>query len=322
MFAVYAEKFSADDPLSGLVVGERPDPEVPEGWATVTVKAASLNHHDLWSLRGVGLKEEQLPMILGCDAAGVDEDGNEVLIHAVISDPSWRGDETEDPRRSLLSERYQGTFAERVAVPRKNLVPKPASLSFEEASCLPTAWLTAYRMLYVQGALKPGQSVLVQGAGGGVATALITLARAGGLHVSATSRDEAKRARALEIGAHAAYQTGERLPGRVDAVMETVGAATWNHSLRSLRPGGTMVISGATSGPNPESTELNRVFFLQLRVIGSTMGTSTELGRLVSFLDATGTRPLVDRTLPMSDARDGFAAMNDGDVFGKIVFTS
>ncbi|HET7071697.1 MAG TPA: zinc-binding dehydrogenase [Nocardioides sp.] len=322
MFAVYAEKFSADDPLSGLVVGERPDPEVPEGWATVTVKAASLNHHDLWSLRGVGLKEEQLPMILGCDAAGVDEDGNEVLIHAVISDPSWRGDETEDPRRSLLSERYQGTFAERVAVPRKNLVPKPASLSFEEASCLPTAWLTAYRMLYVQGALKPGQSVLVQGAGGGVATALITLARAGGLHVSATSRDEAKRARALEIGAHAAYQTGERLPGRVDAVMETVGAATWNHSLRSLRPGGTMVISGATSGPNPESTELNRVFFLQLRIIGSTMGTSTELGRLVSFLDATGTRPLVDRTLPMSDARDGFAAMNDGDVFGKIVFTS
>jgi NADPH:quinone reductase-like Zn-dependent oxidoreductase len=321
MFAVYAEKFSADVPLSGLVVGERPDPEVPEGWVTVTVKAASLNHHDLWSLRGVGLKEEQLPMILGCDAAGVDEDGNEVLIHAVISDPSWRGDETEDPRRSLLSERYQGTFAERVAVPRKNLVPKPASLSFEEASCLPTAWLTAYRMLYVQGGLKPGQSVLVQGAGGGVATALITLARAGGLHVSATSRDEGKRARALEIGAHAAYQTGERLPGRVDAVMETVGAATWNHSLRSLRPGGTMVISGATSGPNPDSTELNRIFFLQLRVIGSTMGTSTELGQLVSFLDATGTRPLVDRTLPMSDARDGFAAMSDGDVFGKIVFT-
>src|SRR3954463_1621105 len=181
MFAVYAEGFSTDDPLSGLVVGERPEPEVPEGWATVEVKAASLNHHDLWSLRGVGLQEDQLPMILGCDAAGVDEDGNEVLIHAVISDPSWTGDETEDPRRSLLSERYQGTFADRVAVPRRNLVPKPPSLSFEEAACLPTAWLTAYRMLFVRGALKPGQSVLVQGAGGGVATALVTLARAGGL---------------------------------------------------------------------------------------------------------------------------------------------
>jgi NADPH:quinone reductase-like Zn-dependent oxidoreductase len=321
MFAVYAESFSHDDPLGGLVVGERPDPEVPEGWTTVEVKASALNHHDLWSLRGVGLREESLPMILGCDAAGLDEDGNEVLVHAVISDPAWRGDETEDPRRSLLSERYQGTFADRVAVPRSNLVPKPASLSFAEAACLPTAWLTAYRMLFVQGGLQPGQSVLVQGAGGGVATALITLARAGGLQVSATSRDEAKRARALEIGAHAVYETGARLPDRVDAVMETVGAATWTHSLRSLRPGGTLVISGATSGPNPDSTELNRIFFLQLRVIGSTMGTSGELARLVSFLDATGTRPLVDRTLPMTEARDGFAAMESGEVFGKIVFT-
>jgi NADPH:quinone reductase-like Zn-dependent oxidoreductase len=329
MFAVYAERFSADDPLAGLVVGERPEPELPGpatgsgpgAWTTVTVRAASLNHHDLWSLRGVGLKEEQLPMILGCDAAGIDEDGNEVLIHAVISDPSWTGDETEDPRRSLLSERHQGTFAERVAVPRRNLVPKPASLSFEEAACLPTAWLTAYRMLFVQGGLKPGQSVLVQGAGGGVATALVTLARAGGLQVFATSRDEGKRARALEIGASAVFETGARLPERVDAVMETVGAATWNHSLRSLRPGGTLVISGATSGPDPDRTELNRIFFLQLRVVGSTMGTSTELGQLVSFLDATGARPLVDRTLPMSDAAEGFAAMKDGDVFGKIVFT-
>ena len=103
--------------------------------------------------------------------------------------------------------------------------------------------------------------------------------------------------------------------------METVGAATWTHSLRSLRPGGTLVISGATSGANPDSTELNRIFFLQLRVIGSTMGTRGELAQLVSFLDATGTKPLIDRTLPLADAREGFAAMNDGDVCGKIVFT-
>jgi NADPH:quinone reductase-like Zn-dependent oxidoreductase len=176
-------------------------------------------------------------------------------------------------------------------------------------------------MLFVQGGLRPGQSVLVQGAGGGVATALITLARAGGLQVLVTSRDEAKRARALEIGAHLVFESGARLPERVDAVMETVGAATWTHSLRSLRPGGTVVISGATSGPNPDSTELNRIFFLQLRVVGSTMGTRAELGQLVRFLDATGTRPLLDRTLPMTEARAGFAAMNDGDVFGKIVFT-
>jgi NADPH:quinone reductase-like Zn-dependent oxidoreductase len=321
MFAVYADSFSSDDPLSGLVVGERPDPVAPDGWTTVTVEAASLNHHDLWSLRGVGLKEDALPMILGCDAAGLDEDGNEVVVHAVISDPAWSGDETLDPRRSLLSERHQGTFADKVVVPRGNLVPKPASMSFAEAACLPTAWLTAYRMLYTQGGLKPGDTVLVQGAGGGVATALITLARAGGLTVLATSRDEVKRKRALEIGAHEVFESGARLPVKVDAVMETVGRATWSHSIRSLRPGGKVVISGTTSGPKLDDAELTRIFFLQLQVIGSTMGTRAELASLVNLLDATGTRPLVDRTLPMADARGGFAAMAAGDVFGKIVFT-
>jgi NADPH:quinone reductase-like Zn-dependent oxidoreductase len=321
MFAVYAESFDKTDPLSGLVVGERPEPEAPDGWATVTVRAASLNHHDLWSLRGVGLKEDRLPMILGCDAAGLDEDGNEVVVHAVISDPGWAGDETLDPRRSLLSERHQGTFADRVVVPRRNVVPKPASLSFEEAACLPTAWLTAYRMLFTQGGLKAGDTVLVQGAGGGVATALIVLGRAAGLRVLATSRDESKRAKALELGAHEVFESGARLPVKVDAVMETVGRATWSHSIRALRPGGKIVISGTTSGPNLDDAELTRIFFLQLQVIGSTMGTRDELASLVNLLDATGTRPLVDRTLPMEKARDGFAAMSEGDVFGKIVFT-
>lgn len=322
MFAVYAESFSSDDPLNGLVLGERPDPEVPDGWTTVTVKAASLNHHDLWSLRGVGLKEDALPMILGCDAAGLDEDGNEVVVHAVVSDPSWNGDETFDPKRSLLSERYQGTFAEKVAVPRRNVVPKPESLSFEEAACLPTAWLTAYRMLFTQGGLKAGDTVLVQGAGGGVATALITLARAGGLKVLATSRDEGKRAKALDLGAHEVFESGARLPVKVDAVMETVGKATWSHSIRALRPGGSIVISGTTSGPKLDDAELTRIFFLQLRVIGSTMGTRTELAALVNLLDASGARPLIDRTLPMDRARDGFTAMAEGDIFGKIVFTA
>jgi len=321
MFAVYAESFSSDDPLSGLVLGERPDPEAPDGWATIEVKAAALNHHDLWSLRGVGLKEEALPMILGCDAAGYDEDGNEVLVHAVISHPDWTGDETLDPRRSLLSERHQGTFADRVVVPRGNVIPKPSSLSFEEAACLPTAWLTAYRMLFSQGGLKAGDTVLVQGAGGGVATALITLGRAGGLRVLATSRDETKRKRALEIGAHDVFEAGERLPLKVDAVMETVGRATWSHSVRALRPGGAIVVSGTTSGPRLDDAELTRIFFLQLRVIGSTMGTRTELAGLVNLLDASGARPLVDRALPMEKATEGFAAMADGELFGKIVFT-
>jgi NADPH:quinone reductase-like Zn-dependent oxidoreductase len=321
MFAVYADKISREDPLGGLVVGERPDPVVPDGWTTVTVKAASLNHHDLWSLRGQGLKEDRLPMILGCDAAGYDEDGSPVVVHAVISDPTWAGDETTDPRRSLLSELHPGTFAEKVAVPRRNVIPLPEGFSFEQAACLPTAWLTAYRMLFTQGGLKAGDSVLVQGAGGGVATALITLARAAGLRVVATSRDEAKRARALEIGAHEVHASGERLPAKVDAVMETVGRATWEHSIRSLRPGGTIVISGTTSGPKVDDAMLTHIFFLQLRVIGSTMGTRGELASLVSLLDATGTKPLIDRTLPMEQARAGFEAMESGDVFGKIVFT-
>ena len=261
-------------------------------------------------------------MILGCDAAGIDEDGNEVVVHAVISDPSFSGgDETMDPKRSLLSERYQGTFAEQVAVPRANVIPKPASLSFEEAACLPTAWLTAYRMLFVQGGCRPGDTVLVQGAGGGVATALISLARAGGLRVFATSRDETKRQRALELGAHEVFETGQRLPVTVDAVMETVGKATWLHSIRSLRVGGTLVTSGATSGNDVADMGLTRIFFLQLKVVGSTMGTRGELASLVAMLDATGTRPLIDRVLPMDRAEEGFAAMADGEVFGKVVFT-
>jgi NADPH:quinone reductase-like Zn-dependent oxidoreductase len=319
MLAAYATAFDTEDPLAGLVVGERPEPEVPDGWTRVQVRAASLNHHDLWSLRGVGLKQEQLPMILGCDAAGLDEDGNEVLVHAVISSPDWRGDETFDPKRSLLSERHQGALAEYVAVPRGNLVPKPAELSFAEAACLPTAWLTAYRMLFTRGHVTPGQTVLVQGASGGVATALIVLARAAGARVWVTGRAEDKRAAALALGADQAFESGARLPERVDAVMETIGKATWGHSIRSLKPGGVLVISGATTG-DASPAELTRIFFLQLSVVGSTMGTRDELERLMQLCVQGGVRPVIDRTLRLADARDGFAAMLAGDVHGKIVF--
>jgi NADPH:quinone reductase-like Zn-dependent oxidoreductase len=321
MFAVSAARFDAENPISGLELGEHADPVAPDGWTTVRVRAASLNHHDVWSLRGVGLSAERLPMILGCDAAGVDEDGREVVVHAVIGDPlAVGGDETLDPSRTLLSEVHQGTFAELVTVPRRNLVPKPAALSFEEAACLPTAYLTAFRMLFDRAPIGPGATVLVQGAGGGVATALIRLGSAAGYRMWATSRSEAKRARALELGADQAFETGARLPARVDAVMETVGEATWAHSLRSLKPGGTIVISGATSGSAP-SADLARVFFLQLSVIGSTMGTRDELARLLTFCEQTGARPVIDRTMPLTQARDGFEAMISGDLFGKVVFT-
>ena len=321
MLAAYAVSQSSSDPLSGLVIGQRPDPVARPKWSVVKLRAAGLNHHDVWSLRGVGLPAERLPMILGCDGAGVDEAGNEVIVHAVVPSDGWVGDETLDPARTLLSELYDGTLAEYVAVPSRNCVPKPAGLSFEAAACLSTAWLTAYRMLFVNAGLTPGATVLVQGAGGGVSSAVIQMGSAAGYRVWATSRDEGKRARAIEIGADKAFSSGERLPERVDAVLETVGAATWSHSINSLKPGGTVVISGATSGDAPAKAELTKIFFKQLRVVGSTMGTRSELERLANFVANQGITPVIDSTMPLVDARHGFEKMAAGEVFGKVVFT-
>lgn len=318
MLAVSAAAVSRHDPLSGLVVGDHPDPDPPQGWTTVTVRAASLNHHELWTLRGVGVDPGRLPIVLGCDAAGVDAEGREVVVHSVVSGEGWSGDETLDPERSLLSERYDGTFAEYVAVPRRNLVAKPDGLSFEEAACLPTAWLTAYRMLFTNSGARPGATVLVQGAGGGVATALVILGAATGYRVWVTSRSEEKRQRAVGLGAEQAFEPDARLPERVDAVFETVGAATWSHSLKALRPGGTIVVSGATTGFDPPA-ELNRVYFLQLRIVGSTMGTVHELGALARLCRLKGLRPPIDRVLPLAHAGQGFEAMEHGELFGKIV---
>jgi NADPH:quinone reductase-like Zn-dependent oxidoreductase len=320
MLAAYADSIDPAEPLTGLVVGERPEPDVPDGWTTVEVRAAALNHHDVFSLRGIGLSNSQLPMILGTDAAGVDPDGNEVIVYSVIAEPEWLGDPTHDPKRTLLSERYQGTFAQRVAVPRQNLLSKPPELSFEQAACLPTAWLTAYRMLFTRAQVTPGSTVLVQGATGGVATALTVLGSASGIRVWVTSRSEEKRARALELGASAAFEPGARLPERVDAVMETTGEATWAHSLRALKPGGTLVVSGATTGDAPPA-ELRRVFFLALSILGSSMGTPEELSRLARFCVDKGIRPVIDRMLPLGEAREGFQSMLDGELSGKIVFT-
>ncbi len=321
MLAAYAARTDPDDPVGALEVAERPEPGSRAGWTTVTLKAASLNHHDLWSLRGVGLPADRLPMVLGCDGAGVDEDGHEVIVHSVVASDGWGGDETLDPARSLLSELHDGTLAERVSVPRANLVPKPQAMSWETAACLPTAWLTAYRMLFTNADVAPGSTVLVQGAGGGVATALVQLGSAAGLRMWVVTRDETKADRAAEIGADRTFPSGARLPERVDAVMESVGAATWSHSVNSLNPGGTIVICGATSGDAPVKAELTKIFFRQLRVVGSTMGTREELGRLARFVTDRQIQPVVDSVRPLAQAREGFARMAGGDVFGKVVFT-
>ena len=320
MFAVYAAEPKPDEPLAALVVGERPAPQVPPGHVAVKVRAASLNMHDVWTLRGVGIRAEQFPMILGMDGAGVTDDGREVVIHSVIPSPGWRGDETLDPHRSMLTERYQGTFADTVVVPEANVLPKPASMSFSEAACMGTAWLTAYRMLFVKSGLRPGQTMLVQGASGGVNTALIQLGRAAGPQVWATGRTEAKRALAQKLGAHATFESGARLPDRVDGVFDNVGRQTWSHSLRALKPGGVLVTCGATTG-DATASELQRVFFLQLRIIGSTMGTRSELADLLSFCVQAGIRPQIGAELPMTEAAQAFQRMMDGETGGKVVLT-
>ena len=164
--------------------------------------------------------------------------------------------------------------------------------------------------------------MLVQGAGGGVATACIQLGAAAGLRVWVTGRDEAKMERAVELGAEAAFPSGERLPEKVDAVIETVGAATWSHSVNVLRPGGAIVIAGATSGDAPTKAELTKIFFRQLRVIGSTMGNRTELLRLAKLVQTAGIEPVIDSTYPLADARSAFERLASGESFGKVALTA
>ncbi len=219
-------------------------------------KAASLNHHDLWTLRGVGIKAEQLPMILGCDAAGIDEStGDEVVVHAVINQPGWTGDDTVDPKRSPAVGEAPGfagrirdrAEAQRGAEARGPVVRRVGMPVDRLADRLPDA-------VHQVGAAAGPDRCWCRAPSGGVATACISMARAAGLRVYATARTEDKQARALELGAHEAFASGARLPERVDAVMETVGEATYAHSARSLKPGGRIVISGATSGPTRRPT--------------------------------------------------------------------
>jgi NADPH:quinone reductase-like Zn-dependent oxidoreductase len=306
------------DPLAGLKLTTRADPVAEPGWTRVRVKAASLNPHDTWTLRGVGHPPERIPIVLGCDAAGVTDDGREIVVYPVLGDATrGGGDTTLDPQRALLSETIDGTLADYVLLPESMIVPKPASLSFAEAACLGVAWGTAFRMLFTRAGVKAGDRVLVQGASGGVSSAAIALARAAGARVYATARSEEKRDFAVRCGAVEAFETGARLPERVDTVVETVGEATWAHTLRALRPGGTVVIAGATSGGMPPA-DLQRVFYQQLRIIGSTGCTRPEFEALLRMLDATGVRPHVEQ-IAFDEIPAGFQRLLDGNVLGKIV---
>lgn len=326
MKAVYASAVNHDDPLSVLAVGDQPEPQSRPFWSTVSVRAVTVNHHDVWSLQGVGLSAEQTPMILGTDAVGIlDEDipgkhglkaGREVVLYAFVGTDG--AGVAPGERRTILSEKYPGTMAEKTAVPSANVFAKPSNLTEIEAAALGTSWLTAYSLLFDAAGVKPGDSVLIQGAGGGVSTAAIQLAQAAGLEVFVTSREADKRAKALKLGAHAAFEIGARLPSKVDAVIESVGAATWSHSMKSVRPGGTIAICGATTGDQP-GAELTRLFFQDIRVQGSTMGSREDFARLLRFVERANLHPAIDSVFSGLDAApEAFAKMIEGNVFGKI----
>ena len=326
MKAVYASAVNHDDPLSVLAVGDQPEPQSRPFWSTVSVRAVTVNHHDVWSLQGVGLSAEQTPMILGTDAGGIlDEDipgkhglkaGREVVLYTFVGTDG--AGVAPGERRTILSEKYPGTMAEKTAVPSANVFAKPSNLTEIEAAALGTSWLTAYSLLFDAAGVKPGDSVLIQGAGGGVSTAAIQLAQAAGLEVFVTSREADKRAKALKLGAHAAFEIGARLPSKVDAVIESVGAATWSHSMKSVRPGGTIAICGATTGDQP-GAELTRLFFQDIRVQGSTMGSREDFARLLRFVEHANLHPAIDSVFSGLDAApEAFAKMIEGNVFGKI----
>jgi NADPH:quinone reductase-like Zn-dependent oxidoreductase len=322
MRAARCRAFAPASPLDGLSVDEVDEPLLSDGWVSVAVRAAALNAHDLWSLRGVGLTVQDLPRVLGSDASGqVVGDGREVVVYPIVAEHPPQATEALDPRTApLLSERHDGTLADYVAVPAHNVLPKPAHLTYEQAAALPTAWLTAYRMLFVLGAVRPGHTVLVQGATGGVSTALVVLGRATGVRVWATARSDSGREWALAQGADAVFGHGERLPERVDAVMETVGQATWAHSLRCVRVGGRVVVAGATSGPGPVE-ELQRVFFHQISILGARMGTLEEMRALLALVERERIVPPVDSVVPLTVAEVAFARLLQGDLRGKVVLT-
>ena len=346
MRAAYAVKLGGDAPLDNLEIGQRPLPQPGRREVRVRVRAVTLNHHDYFTLRGIVGYPIQPPRILGCDAAGVvdahGEDvgelappiGTDVVVYPVrfcgVCPACFGPDPMLCRRFTMLSDGdVEGSLAEYVIVPAQAAVPKPASLDFAQAACMGVSFLTAYRMLFVKAALEPGQSVLVQGASGGLSTAAIQLGASSGLTVFASSRSAAKLDAARALGAHHGIEAGKdafkailRLTSGdgVDAVIESVGEPTWGTSLRAVRQGGAVVVAGATAGPNPPA-DLSRIFWRQLRIVGSTMGSLPEFVRLLSFVDEGGIKPAIDASYDWGGIKTAFERLASGDHFGKLVIT-
>jgi NADPH:quinone reductase-like Zn-dependent oxidoreductase len=297
---------------------DAPDPEPAEGEVLVRLHAASLNHLDLWVRKG--LPSVPKPRILGADGAGIRVDSGE---RVVLNPGLEHGDVIH-----VIGEHTQGTHAELVAVPATNVFPLPDSISFEEAAAFPLVFETAYRMLVTRAQIEEGEWVLVWGIGGGVATAALAIAKALGASVIVTSSSDAKLERARELGADATvnHATGDVVAavkdacGGADVVVETIGEATWKSSLAAARAGGRVVLCGATSGPNPPA-QLHRIWWKQLDVLGSTMGTRADFEGAFELVKSGRARPVIDRVYPLDEARAAHERLEAGEQFGKIVLT-
>ena len=259
-------------------------------------------------------------MILGNDGAGTLDDGAPVVIYPVIGSDDWRGDETLDPHWHIFSEFAQGTIADYVAVPKRNAIPLPDGISALDASVLGTAWLTAYRALFTKSRIQPGQTLLVQGASGGMSKALIQMARAAGVETWVTSRSPEGRALGERLGARRTFGQNEKLPRRVDVVVDNIGKVTWEHSLQSVRAGGTVVTLGVTTGNDP-SANLMRLFSEKITVMGSIMGTLEEMNNMIRLVIDAGIKPEIGVVMPMEEAKEAILAMVEGRTHGKTVFT-
>ncbi len=296
-----------------------PDPVPRDGEVLIELRAASLNHLDVWIRKG--LPSVPKPRILGADGAGVIA-GTETR---VVINPGIMS----DGRMHIVGETMDGTHAELIAVPRDYVHPIPASLSFEEAAAFPLVFVTAYRMLVTRARLQPGEWVLIWGIGGGVATAALTIAKSLGAHVAVTSSSDEKLARARELGADLGvnHATGdvvaavkEASGGGAHVIVDDVGEATWKRTLESARAEARIVVCGATTGPNPPAA-LHRLWWKQLSILGSSMGTPEDFQGVYDMVAAGRARPVVDRVFPLAEARTAHERLEAGDQFGKIVLS-
>lgn len=298
---------------------DAPDPEPQPGEVLVRLRAASLNRLDLWIRKG--LPSVPKPRILGADGAGLDPDGRRVVINPGIE----HGD-----RITVVGEHMDGTYAELIAVPRSNVYPLPDEISFEEAAAFPLVFETVYRMLVTRAGLCEGEWVLVWGVGSGIGTASLQLGKALGARVLATSSSDAKLERATELSADAVvnHETADVVEAAreatggagVDVVVEHVGEATWETSLQAVRPHGRITVCGATTGPNPKAA-LHRVWWKQLTILGSTMGTRADFEGAYELVKSGKAKPIVDSVYPLADAAAAHERMESGEHFGKIVLT-